>query len=509
MARAEEAAGVLYKPSRWGEIYHAAPYDELLGAGAAGVGKSVVLLMEVVPYILLEHERCERAIDHPHPLKWGYSKARALHLRRTYKELGETIARSQRFFPELDPGARFVRDDPEFGMGWKFSSGFTLQYGHCHDPDDWMSFQGFEYVHISFDELVTFLEEQYDGISTRLRSDDPIYGKESNHLLKIRSMSNPVVIRTATDSYAIRNPHWVRDRFVEPAPKGNVVLARTIKRADGTSRRVTWMYLPARLSDNPNKEFVAQYEVQLAKQKPYIRKALLDGDWFATPGAYFGDEWDPHLHICKAFKIPIHWKRFRAMDWGYKMRGTIGWFAMDEEENLFLERELSFQGMRVSEVAREVKVIEKDLGVWRGQRSRLTGPADTQLWEERGDDGATKADQFAKHGIFWVPAQKARQTNAERIADRLKDHDGGTTTPGLVIFERCRMMIKAIPTIQADPKNPAVPLDGGDDHDIDMLGYACSYASRGKAGIAYRTDDEDDEDEPREHEFERGGYGYG
>lgn len=364
--------------------------------------------------------------------------------------------------------------------------------------------------HIAFDELVTFLEEQYDGISTRLRSDDPVYGNPNNHLLKIRSMSNPVVVRTSVDTYSVRNPHWVRDRFVRPSDGlGNVTHSRTIKRRDGTERQSTFIYLPARLSDNPNKLFREQYEIQLAKQKRYIREALLNGNWDATPGAYFGEEWDPDIHICAPFRIPGHWKRFRAMDWGFKMRGVVQWYAMDEEENLFCERELSFRQMRVAEVAREMKIIEKDLGVWRNGKSALTGPADTQLWEDRGDEGRSKATEFSALGFNWTPAHKARQTNAERISDRLKDHGDRSTTPGLVIFQRCKMLIRAIPSIQADPRNPAVPIDGGDDHDIDTVGYACAYASHGKSGIAYKTVDEEQDEEPEDEEFERGGYGYG
>ena len=43
---------------------------------------------------------------------------------------------------------------------------------------------------IYFDELTAFNEEQYDQITTRLRSSDAVLGT----MLKVRSMSNPMTL---------------------------------------------------------------------------------------------------------------------------------------------------------------------------------------------------------------------------------------------------------------------------------------------------------------------------
>lgn len=362
-------------------------------------------------------------------------------------------------------------------------------------------------THIGFDELVTFLEEQYDNIRERLRSTDPVL----KHMLKVRSMSNPVVDRMAGDNYAI-DPYWVRKRFVDFNPGGNEVQVLQETMPNGKTVEKTLLFLPARLSDNPDPEFVEQYTKKLMFAKPHIRAAQLYGNWYVTAGSFFGDEWNDKLHIVKPFHIPPSWKRFRAMDWGYKKPGVVLWLAMDDEDNLIVERELTFKGMTVREVAKRIQQIETDLGLWHGKRSLISGPADTQLWEKRGEEGLSKAEEFLACGISWVFAdKKSRQRNAERIAERLKDHDGGTKVPGIVFFENCKMCIRTIPSIQSDPKDPSVPIDGGDDHHVDTVGYACAFASRGKLGIpSVLRKSKVDEDDDTEREVERRGkWGYG
>jgi hypothetical protein len=165
-----------------------------------------------------------------------------------------------------------------------------------------------------------------------------------------------------------------------------------------------------------------------------------------------------------------------------------------------------------------VRHIEETMGLWDKRRncSRIVGPADNQLWEKRGEHlTRSKADDFAERGIGWVKAdKKSRQRNAELLAERLRDHMGGTTTPGIVFFRTCRKTIETIPSIQRKPPpNDEEPADGGDDHWLDETLYACAYASRGRVGVA-SGQGEDDVDEdfwpPKEAPVAKpGAWGYG
>jgi len=492
----------LYKPSKWQSEFHALPHREALGAGSAGPGKTLCLIMDPIYQVVEEHRRCEDK-SHPHHQPFGSSTGWALHLRRTRTMLDQTIAITKRIFPRIDRAARY---DGATYM-WIFSSGYRYQFGHCRDSDSWEQYFSNQYSYIGYDELVQFEEEQYHQINGRLRSTDPVL----KHMLKIRAMSNPLM--KVESGVSMKDPHWVRRRFVDPAPQGRVTLSRPVQRSDGTIDEVTRIYLPATLFDNPDPEFVRQYELELLTKPKHIRDAMLYGDWYVSPGSYFGDVWNSRLHVIRPFSIPEDWPQWRAMDWGFKQPGTVLWMAMDPDGNVIVHREYNFQGKTDREVAIDIRSIERELGLWGKGQSQITGVADTQLWEARGDNAMSKAQVMAGKGVLWLKADKgsgSRQRGAERIYKRLGDHHGETTSPGLVFFESCRMCIRTIPLIQGT-FNSEEPVDGGEDHWFDALRYGVDFASYGAVGIPPRmTDDPDEDDElSRLPPGGMGRYGYG
>lgn len=497
-----------YKPSAWQQAFHSLPHNEALGAGSAGPGKTECLIHEPLSQILVEHARMEgRPGDVATPGHWLYDAVRdnrlkpgastgwALFLRRTFPTLEQTVMRCKRTFTQMDPGCEWVE-----GKKWfRFSSGFTYQFGHCKDIGDWENFLSQEYSIIMYDELVQFDKEQYVQINTRLRSSDPILRR----MLKIRAMSNPLMKLAA--GAKVRDPHWVRKHFVDPAPQGKTTLVKKLKRRDGTEEEHTRIYLPAKLQDNPDPAFVRDYELQLLNAPRHVREALIDGNWYVTAGSFYGGVWDTSIHTCKPFKIPPSWKRFRSMDWGLKSPGCVHWYAMDNDGVLWVEREYTFKGKQVDQVAKDIREIEEHLGLWRGKRSLITGPADTQLWEERGDTGKTKAQVMADLGVRWVRAKKNRLTNTQRLWKLLNDHNNGTTLPGIIFFQTCRNAIRTIPGAPTDPNNPELPLDGGEDHWMDSIWYGSAFASHGRAGIPSITRGHS----AQEPKPDRGDYGYG
>lgn len=500
----------IYTPSPWGATFHSLRCREAMGAGAAGPGKTTVLLNDCWDQIVAEHERC-RNKDHPYHQPWGYSTGWALHLRRTVKMLEQTIVKSSRIFKAVDPGAHYDSTKNT----WVFSSGFRYQFGHCKDSNSWNDYMSAEFTALFFDELVQFEEAQYMNIEGRLRSTDPVL----MHMLKCRAMSNPRQRQEGEESFSFRgDPNWVRKYYIDPAPEGRRYLVRTVTHPDGEQERRKRIYLPARLEDNPDKAFVKQYRGTLLTKSASIQEALLRGNWYITAGSYFAETWNQQLNVCDDFKVPRDWVQFRSMDWGYKVPGCVHWYGMDDDDNLFVTRELVFQKKTDEQVCEMIKVIEKDMGLWRDERSIISGPADTQLWEERGGNGKTMAEVFAEHGIYWTKAEKgagSRRADAQRVAKRLDDHDKGTTTPGLVFFRSCSYAIRTIPAIQTEDDHET-PQDGGEDHAFDSVRYGTRYASRGRAAIGRAPIDIEDEEDDEMGESERlngggdrGSYGYG
>lgn len=499
----------VYTPSPWQSRFHALKVREALGAGAAGPGKTLCLTMDpIADQLVVEQQRMENP-DHPFHIGKGQSAGHALFLRREASMLGETLSRAKRLFRVIDPGCKWHADSAGGGT-FEFSCGYKYLFGHCKDPDDWEKYLGWEFTAINYDELTQFLQEQYEQINTRLRSSDPVLRR----MLKIRAMSNPMMRRPTGTNFVIRDPHWVRRYYVDEAPRGDTILYRELTMRDGSTKRVERIYLPAQLWDNPDKDFVEDYELELQAAPKHIRAALLEGDWYVTADSFYGWAWSGNHHVVKPFRIPRYWSIFRSMDWGYKQPGCIGYWALDPDDHLVMFKEITFRGKSDVEVAEIVRTYETRAGLWGENGSQLTGPADTQLWEERGGAYAkSKAQVFAEKGVPWVKAGKhgpkhRRQDNAQRLLKRLTDKGDKYGIPSIAFFPGCEQTIKTLPAIPTDPDNSENPMDGGEDHWHDMVLYACEYASRGPTFLRPLEPDEDDK--PYVLEIPLGGsYGYG
>ncbi len=484
----------LYQPSPWSSKFHDTTADEVLGGGSAGPGKSLTLLWDpIVKQAVVEHARATGQLLDELPgwlaelcrnnrIRPGQSEGHALHMRRTMPMLQETIDRSERMFRQFDQGAVYNKELHR----WELTSGFKYTFGHCREPKDHVAYLSKQYTHLGLDEAGQFLEEQYEELDARVRSADPIL----HLLLATRLMSNPT-------------PGWLKERFVVPERAGNVTFR--IKVTDPETGEIhyrTRLFLPAKLDDNPDKPFVAQYKVKLLSKPAHMRARYLYGDWDSVEGGYFEDDYNPGVHLIDPFKIPRDWPKFLSMDWGFKAPGVIGFFAMDPDENLYQFYEFNFRLMRDVECAKRLVEIEQRFGFWnaRERKSRLTGVADTQLWEERGDSGKSKAAVFAAEGIYWQPADKASiARNAERITERLRDYDK-TKPPALMIFRDCRKTAEMLASIGVDDNDSTVPDKKSPlKHWFDMLAYAAARASRGRGSIVMdlhefdRADNDNDE----------------
>lgn len=497
----------IYEPSPWALRYHSATTDVVMGGGAAGMGKSLTLLFDpLISQAVIEHSRMlgqapagypdwVQALCAKYPIRPGESEGHALHMRRSMPQLKENIARSMRMFPKFDPGAVYSKED----HCWTFTSGYKYTFGHCREENSHEDYLSKQYTHLALDECFSFTEKQYEELDARVRSADPVL----RPLLRTRLMSNPA-------------PGWVKETFYDPCPEGNKILRRKIVDPEtGEFRYKTMLFLPARLDDNPDKAFVKDYKFKLLSKPAHMRARYLYGDWNSCEGGYFEDDYNPSVHAIDAFKIPRDWPKFRSMDWGFKAPGTIGYYAMDPDDNLYKFYEFNFRLMKDEDCAERLIDIEKEFGFWNKieKKSRLSGPADTQLWEERGDSGKSKAAVFASKGIYWKPADKASICrNAERVTARLRDYDQDRP-PGLMVFKNCRKTLEMFAGIGVDDNDSTIPdKKSGLKHWFDETGYACAHASRGRGSIVmdvHEFDRRERDDDDRECAPAATGTGYG
>lgn len=491
----QEKARVLYDPSPVQARFHALTTDEALFGGSAGPGKSAALRADLVQCGLLiqEHERWRRK-------EITQSRAVVANFRRTMPMHEESFARAKELYWALDPGFKVV--DQKSRYVGTFSCGLKVIWGHLKDSDAFEDHKSSEYVRINWDETSQFEAEQYDQMQTRIRTSD-------EHLTKFlasRGASNPA-------------PGWLRDYFVTPAPEGRTVLKKLVTLSDGTEVAKTRIFIPALLRDHPSAAFRAQYEAQLRGRPPHIRAALLNGDWYVIAGAFFSEVWDPDLVIVKPFTIPRHWPRFRSMDWGLKSECPVLWWTVDPEGNLICYRERTFNGkaakgryLDAAQVALKIRDIEMAAGEWNTSKdcSRLTGPADTQLWSDIGQKGGrTMAQDMAEVGVYWTKSSKGRVQNAQQVFKRL----GARPVPALRFFETCQGCITTIPALGTDENEPEAPKEGGPDHHYDAVQYACAYRTTAASDLPGNdnrrgwADDDDDDDEDARASWGRMGYG--
>jgi hypothetical protein len=450
--------------------------------GAAGGGKSQCLLFDPFRQIKVEQERVNRG-------EISSSTGRAIFFRRTMPELREVMDRAKRYFTLIDPGAEWH----EQTKTWTFSCGYKYMFGQMEESSDWIKYYGFEFTWIGMDEVTSFTEEQHDQMDTRLRSADPVLSK----MLYMRLGTNPV------------GPglEWVRRRYVEPAAPC-VPVVRCIQTPiteDGVTRyeevQHMQIFIPAKLGDNPSIN-QKEYAATLATKSKATKRALLDGDWYAyTEGAWVGDDWDPEFHICKPFKIPQGWPKFRCGDYGYSWPGlsSVQWFAVDTDANFVCYRSLTTCRQNAEMLAHRIKEIEMDAGEWDVQRgcSKLRGPLDSSCWNQTGAIGPTIAESFFNVGVIWDRCDKNREAAAEQLRQRLvrrtahptlKDEKGKPLfiIPGIRWFDTCWSKVRnprgdkvkvgpiiTIPVLPSDENQPDVPDSKGNDHDYDAASYGC------------------------------------
>jgi hypothetical protein len=499
---------VLYAPSEVQKEAHYCEAREILYGGTQGCGKTWWLRWDPILTQVYdwngspgEHSRFLAARARGEGFE---SKGWALHLRRTYNELEQTIQKVLGFIYKVDPGAVF--NSKTYTI--KLTCGYRIQFGHCKDDEDWRLYDSNEYSHIAFDEAIQFSKDQYDGIRRRLRCEDQLLNAKRRLVLA----SNPD---------APVEGKWVKDRFVDPAPDGRKMLRTRVKMSDGTEEDYYRIFFPAFLSDNPDLEFRRQTEIDLRTQPHHIMEARLLGRWDIVENGFFAHEWVPSVHLVKPFPIPDHWPKGRGMDWGYKKACPTMWFTKNEDGDLIIYREVTFNH-NVPELKRKdaqlvalaIRKIEQANGEWDDRRkcSKLTGPADYQICERRGGQGPTIEETMANEGVYWVKSTKNRYAATAELIRRLKDRPiRPGALPAIMVFDTCENLKRIMPLIQIDKNDPEIPLKDDNGHWLETLMYICMYCMPNAAKAGRKFDDEDEEDELKAARIQKWQqkYGYG
>lgn len=465
----------VWSPNKKQERFIRIPWTvrEALYGGAVGGGKSELGMK--LPLIYKFHE---------HPNFNG------VYFRRTYPELEDSIV--PRAVPLYESfGGRYNAQSHTF----RFPSGARLKLSHLAEDKDAHSHDSAEYNYIFFDELTHFTEYQYLYLLHRNRS---------------ARKDLPAFCRAAATP--LREGHfWVKKRFIDPCPAGNVIISDKIT---GNKR----IFIQAKLEDNTAlMEAQPDYIQQLMLLPEAERKAKLYGDWDAVSGQVFSefrvqrhsDEPENACHVCEPFAIPAWWPRILAIDWGYSASTYALWGAVSPEGRLYVYREFEITKTQILVWASMIQKLSQGENI----RSKIIDPSakknmgyEKSIFQQVEEvlpglecadndrvSGKTLIHEFLrwkKRPARYLPPVGYSEETAHRILRNFgsEAHESylksfapdsdDQVLPRLQIFSTCTRLIQTIPVCQYDEKRPEDVAEFVGDDPYDTFRYLLKAADR-------------------------------
>ena len=402
---------------------------ETLFGGAAGGGKSYGQLVDALLYAL------------------KYPKSKQIIFRSTFADLEKSLIRVS-----LDLYPLSIADYNSSKHTWKFNNGSIIDFGYIQYEKDVYQYQSAEYDVIRFDELTHFTEFMYTYMISRCRGANP-YPK------RIKSSTNPGGVGHT----------WVKERFIDIG-EPNVIHNCKLE----TGEEVTRIFIPSLVTDN---KFMLEYDPDYIKRLDALpekeRKALKYGDWDIYDGMFF-PEFKRSIHVIEPFKIPDNWNRYIAMDYGLDMFAVI-FIAIDTKGKAYVYNEIHKSNLIVSEAVQTLKSYMRQ-----DKYKYIYAPPD--LWNRNRDTGKSTAELFWEGGVDLTKASNNRiagwlnvkewlrikKTRHEQTGKLYEDSD-------LKIFSNCLNLIKYLPQLQHDEKDPndVATEPHEPTHITDALRYFC------------------------------------
>ncbi len=236
------------------------------------------------------------------------------------------------------------------------------------------------------------------------------------------------------------------------------------------------VFIATRLADNPHLAG-GPYQRQLEALPEAMRKCLLMGFWNVFEGSVFA-EWDPRIHVCAPFAIPVEWEIWRGGDDGFASEAAVVWGTRDAiHDRIYLIAELYRAGMTPTEMARAVLAIDRSIRIDLGGGEiiendlELDGVMDSASFADTGMGGG-RANWMNALKCNWKPSAKGQDS---RIAGKAQIHERLALKPdghpGLIVFSTCRNVIRTLPALCYSKTRPEDVDTDGEDHLYDATRY--------------------------------------
>lgn len=133
-----------------------------------------------------------------------------------------------------------------------------------------------------------------------------------------------------------------------------------------------------------------------------LKERLRYGRWVSAEGAVYA--FDARLHLIDPLLIPSHWRKIRAIDFGYTNPFVCLWLAIDGDGRIIVYRELYMSGRTVKRHAEMINALSA------GEAYEAT------VADHDAEDRAT----LEENGIATIPASKAISPGIQAVEERLK-----------------------------------------------------------------------------------------
>lgn len=363
----------------------------------------------------------------------GKSKGlRDIMLLRRFQYEGSEGVIFRRSYPELEGNhiRPLFKDHPElkeyYNEGKKIltlPNGSSLQFCHCQSEQDVTLYQGREFQDLGIEEAGQWTEGMFQTLRGSNRSSRP--GIPARTILT----ANPGGIGHS----------WLKRLFIE-------------KNYNERESAKDYAFIQALIHDNPalinnDPDYIRRLE---AEPNAALRKAYLYGDWDIHAGQFFS-EIRREIHFIKSFEIPKHWNRFGAYDFGFGHPAAFGWFAIDEDGDVYLYRELIEAGLRVDQFCKRLLKHEDTLTLapilaghdcWAKKAAKINQHEQTS---------PTIAEEFNAHGILLKRANIDRVQGAMQLRKYLAWQDRPGNKPKFFIMDNCPITFDCLTRMQNDP----------------------------------------------------------
>ncbi len=411
----------------------------------------------------------------------------AVFFRRELPMLDDAIERSTEIYGQL--GAVWL----EQKKTWRFPWGGRLRFRPLERVEDAEKYQGQNLTDACVEEAGQYPDSRpIDRLNGVLRS---AHGVPTQLLL--------------TGNPGGPGQGWIKQRYIDPAPLGMKVLSRTLP--NGKVHR--YVFIPSKVENNrillhSDPDYINRLYLVGSEQ---LVNAWLKGDWDAIEGAFF-PEFSTAVHVVPPVKLPAHWMRFRAMDWGSAKPFSVGWYAVSDGElsqfprgALIKYREwygiaTDSRGEFIPNVGLKLTAEEVGAGIKKRETPEeklQVGVLDPSAFAENGGPSiAHRLGVVFRHADNKRVAQAGALGGWDQLRARLKGDEG---KPLLYFFSTCTHTIRTLPALQHDTTRPEDVDTDGEDHAPDETRYACMSRPWIKDGPsppkANRHDYDDDDEE--------------